>query len=138
MGYYCGLRILIQSASSDRTQAIIDALAGLTTPDKWAVGHEEDGRLCLEYDNDQSVSWGQWSGLWDGEGRDEIARAVWKANGKACDVRVTVIALEDCPEENSEYTEEDYEEIMKEKTAVQGDENEEDEADDEEDETDED
>jgi hypothetical protein len=112
MSYYCGLEIRIKNANAGQKQVIMNALAGLTHEEGWQAYDEKDGHISMEYDRDQCVSWDRWSPLWEGEGREEIARTIWRANGGGCGVQVIVRALEECPYEESEFDEDDYDEMM--------------------------
>ena len=103
MGYYCRLAIEINEPKPDKTDAICDALSEWTEGDKWQNIILPPGRRWLYYCEDQDVSWGTWGDLWDGSGRDEIAKRVFHANEAPCYVRVGVSALEDAPYEESEY-----------------------------------
>ena len=112
MGYYGGLLIQIEDARADRQQAIMDGLAKWADKDGWNVGHVIDGHIFLEYDKDQGFDENCWDALWDGEGRDAIARAVWKANGEACRVNVLARDFVECPYKQSAYDADAYEEMM--------------------------
>ena len=81
---YCGLEIVIEDANADREQAIIDALDAWTDEGGWDAVNTGERSVCLEYDNQKRLSRDRLGALWDGEGRDEIARAIWRANGGAC------------------------------------------------------
>lgn len=44
---------------------------------------------------------------------DRLARAVWKANGRCCEVEVQALYLEELPYERHVREEEDYQRLMK-------------------------
>jgi hypothetical protein len=80
---------------------------------EWSFGEWEkfrNGKKQIELD-----AYGE-SSLAGGEGEEEfasrLAKAVMKANGKACEVQVFATFLEDLPCELYSFDEDDYKELM--------------------------
>jgi len=109
MGCYCNVFVAVDGIQQARVHEIIEALADWTDGDSWSQV-ERSGEVSLEYDKNQNLNWGCFSGLWDGPGRDEIAHEIWKANGASCDVTVSITNLEAAPSESGDYGDEDYQE----------------------------
>ena len=107
MGMFGELAIEIDGVQPGCKENIIEALAKWATPEKWTTSDD-----WMEYDEEKNFYWSVWCDLWDGVGRDEIAHAVWKANGGPCEITVKLWATEHAPYDESEYDENDYHKMM--------------------------
>lgn len=98
-----GMYVRITGHDPDRAEAIKKAANAEWEFEEWLEYPEElsadaDGKLC--------------GGEAENEFADRLARAVMKANGKACEVEVSCTCLEELPHEIYSYDEENYEELV--------------------------
>lgn len=108
MGRYCNLTVSVL-APADKEGAVTSAVDWLDS-DKWDSfeAKNKPGHRYIEYCEDENLSWSTFTGLWEGDGRDEIAKQIWTAVGSYCPIQIHVSDLEETPTESSEYEEDEY------------------------------
>ena len=112
MGRYCNVTVSVL-APADKEGAVASSVDWLDS-DEWDSfdSKTEPGYRWIEYSKDENLSWDTFMPLWEGPGRDDIAKQIWTAVGSYCPIDVSVSDLEETPTESSEYEEDEYEEIM--------------------------
>ena len=104
MSRYYNMSVTITGANPDRIEEV-KAAAGHEWPfDDW---YERNGVLSASFDDY----------LFSGETEEEfvqrLAKAIWTANGTACEVEVTATYLENLPRESYSLGADDYDRLMK-------------------------
>ena len=105
MSRYYSMSVTITGASPDRIEKI-----KLAAEDEWPFDDwYEDGNGGLTASAEDTLG--------GGEGEDEfaqrLAKAIWQANGAACDIEVRATYLEELPYEAYFFDEEEYNRLMK-------------------------
>lgn len=107
MSLYYGMSITIENYDPKRAQHIKEAASAEWNWDDW-----------YEVDKKKLSAYGE-SNLAGGETEEEFAErvyvAVWKANGKYCDVTIEATYLEDLPTTGYYSNREDYRRLLKSK-----------------------
>ena len=108
MGRYCNLTVSVL-APAEKEAAVTNAVEWIDS-DKWDSFDAKDkaGYRYIKYCEDENLSWSTFMELWEGDGRDEIAKQIWTAVGSFCPIEVQVSDLEETPTESSEYEEDEY------------------------------
>ena len=109
MSRYYEMTVEITGYKAGKTQDIKDAFAGeWVLEDQWGG---TGGNLSLHLSGRGNLCGGES----EEEFTDRLAIAIWKANGKYCEVVVNAIYLEEFPYKTHLRSEGDYDELMRKK-----------------------